>query len=132
LSQYWRRAVRTGHAYAEISARYRDTADPLWAKESRANFLRGSLYILLLAVICSAAAVTRSWIPLLAGLAAGAALSIRSALRWRWKNVSWKTLLLFGVHSHVQHVPILQGQILYLWRKWRGQGRLLIEYKKPS
>jgi glycosyltransferase involved in cell wall biosynthesis len=132
LSQYWRRAVRTGHAYAEISARYRDTADPLWTKESRANLLRGSLYILLLAAICAAAFALRSWIPVLAGVVIGAALTIRTALRWRWKNVSPKTLLLFGIHSHVQHVPILQGQILYLWRRWRGQGRLLIEYKKSS
>ena len=132
LSQYWRRAVRTGHAYAEISARYRDTTDPLWTKESRANFLRASLYVLMIAGICSAAIVMRSWVPVVAGIGIGAALSIRTAVRWRWKKVSWRTLLLFGIHSHLQHVPILQGQILYMWRRWRGQGRLLIEYKKSS
>lgn len=132
LSQYWRRAVRTGHAYAEIAARYRDTPDPMWTRESRANLLRGSLYISITAGICAAAILLRSWLPLFAAALAGAALAIRTAILSRWRGVSWNTLLLFGFHSHLQQVPIFQGQILYLWGRWRGQGRELIEYKTGS
>jgi glycosyltransferase involved in cell wall biosynthesis len=132
FSQYWRRAVRTGHAYAEIAARYRDTADPLWTKESRGNFLRGSLYILVIAGMCASAILLRSWIPLFAVALGGAVLSVRTAMSSRWKGVSWSTLLLFGIHSHAQHVPILQGQILYQWRRRLGKSRVLIEYKKSS
>ena len=129
LSQYWRRAVRTGHAYAEISSRYRDTADPLWSRESRGNFLRGSLYILAGIGTGVAAAVLRSPIPLIVLTLGGCALALRTAFLSRWKNVSWNTLVLFGFHSHLQHVPILQGQILYYWGRWRGRRRVLIEYK---
>ena len=36
-SQYWRRATRTGHAYAEVSERYRDTELPLWQSTAERN-----------------------------------------------------------------------------------------------
>ncbi len=130
--QYWRRAVRTGHAYSEISARYRNTPDPLWNKESHANFLRGSLYILVSIAVCVTALFLRSFVPLLALALGAAALSIRTAILARGKRAPWSTLLLFGVHSHFQHVPILQGQLLHLWARRRGQGRVLIEYKTKS
>ena len=35
FSQYWRRAVRTGYAYAEVSDRFRGTESPLWDREAR-------------------------------------------------------------------------------------------------
>jgi glycosyltransferase involved in cell wall biosynthesis len=128
-SQYWRRAVRTGHAYAEISARYRDTPDPLWTRESRKNLFQGSLYILIAAVVITVAILTRSWIPFSLAFLAAAALCLRTARLSKWKGAPWSTLLLFGIHSHIQHLPILQGQLLYMWRRWRGQSRVLIEYK---
>jgi glycosyltransferase involved in cell wall biosynthesis len=129
FSQYWRRAVRAGHAYAEVAARYQNTPDPFWSSESRANLLRGSLYLALSAGICAVSIYLHSFIPLLAGLTGLAMLSIRTALSCRWKGVSWDTLLLFGIHSHLQQVPILQGQILFLFGRWRKQGSGLIEYK---
>jgi glycosyltransferase involved in cell wall biosynthesis len=132
FNQYWRRATRTGYAYAEISARYRDTPDPLWSRESRKNLKQGSLYILLFVAIAVTALVLHSWIPVVAAALGGVAVCVRSAMLSRWKNVPWGTLLLFGVHSHIQHVPILLGQLSYLWRSSRGQSRVLIEYKAKS
>jgi cellulose synthase/poly-beta-1,6-N-acetylglucosamine synthase-like glycosyltransferase len=130
--QYWRRAVRTGHAYAEISERYRKTSDPLWTDESRANVLRGVLYLLTTLGILVAAVLLRSWIPLLVWTLGGTALAVRTAILASWKSSSTSTLLWFGFHSHVQHVPIFLGQMLYRWDRWRGRGRLLIEYKTKS
>lgn len=129
FSQYWRRAVRTGHAYAEISSRYRNTDDPLWGEESFGNFLRGSLYISALPATAFAAIARRSWVPLVILALAVLVLSLRTAYRSRWKSNSLWTLILFAIHSHIQHVPILQGQILYLWGRWRGQRQELIDYK---
>jgi GT2 family glycosyltransferase len=129
FSQYWRRAVRTGHAYAEIAARYDHTSDPFWRKESRANVIRGSLYILVGLGLCAASILLHSWLPFLAGLLGITFLAVRTALSSRWKSVSWNTLLLYGVHSHLQHVPILQGQLLYRLRRLRNQRSQLIEYK---
>jgi glycosyltransferase involved in cell wall biosynthesis len=129
LSQYWRRAVRTGFAYAEISSRYRATSDPLWSAESRGNILRGSLYAgaAVLAMIASLGLRSPAPLLILAGMAL--AVVIRTAVLARWKSPSWTTLFLFAIHSHLQHVPILQGQILYRIGRWRGQRRELIEYK---
>jgi hypothetical protein len=68
-------------------------------------------------------------VPLIVLITGAAAIALRTAISSRWKNVSWNTLLLFGIHSHAQQVPILQGQLLYFWGRWRGQRRALIEYK---
>src|SRR5665213_4091783 len=124
VSQYWRRAVRTGHAYAEIATRYRDSADRLWTRESNKNLFQGSLYILFAVGLCVAANLLHSWIPVLIGALGGAVLSIRTAIASRSKGAAWSTLFLFGVHSHIQHVPILLGQLGYFWRRWRGQSRV--------
>jgi glycosyltransferase involved in cell wall biosynthesis len=132
MSQYWRRAVRTGHAYAEIATRYRDSGDPLWTRESHKNLFQGSLYILVALALCVAATLLHSWIPVLLGVIGGAALSLRTAIASRWKGAPQSTLLLFGIHSHLQHVPILLGQLDYFWRRWRGHSRMLIEYKAKS
>ena len=129
FSQYWRRAVRTGHAYAEIADRYRNTPDPFWNREARANILRGSFYLLSGVAMCAASVIYSSWIPFLAGLTGLAILAMRTALASRWKGVSWDTLLLFGIHSHLQQVPVMQGQILYLLGRLRKQDSKLIEYK---
>jgi glycosyltransferase involved in cell wall biosynthesis len=129
FSQYWRRAVRTGHAYAEIADRYRNSPDPFWTRESRSNLFRGSLYLLAGIGVGAASIAMGSILPLLAGLTGLALLAIRTALKSRWKIVSWDTLLLFGIHSHVQQIPVLQGQILYLLGRWRKQNSELIEYK---
>ena len=48
--QYWRRALRAGHAFAEVADRSRQTKAPLWvdvcqANQSRALFLLGSVAV---------------------------------------------------------------------------------------
>ena len=129
FSQYWRRAIRAGHAYAEIATRYRHTPDPFWSKESAGNLLRGSLYTLSGASFIVASFLLRSWIPLLFLALCGGVLAVRTAVSSRWKGASWSTLFLYGIHSHLQQLPIMAGQILYRWGRWRGQGHGLIEYK---
>ena len=39
--QWWRRMVRGGHAYAEVSQMHRDTPQRIWAKESRSIWVWG-------------------------------------------------------------------------------------------
>src|SRR5271170_1419646 len=45
FGQYWRRALRAGHAYAEIANRFHATSDPMWLGESRGNSIRGGFWI---------------------------------------------------------------------------------------
>jgi glycosyltransferase involved in cell wall biosynthesis len=129
FSEYWRRAVRAGHAYAEISDRYRGTADPMWLQESRKNLLIGSFWIGWLMIACMLAAFRLvglvPWIALLLVLLA------RSAWKARTKAPNqWMLLFLYGMHSHFQQVPILVGQLKYFLSRRSGEQLKRIGYKE--
>jgi cellulose synthase/poly-beta-1,6-N-acetylglucosamine synthase-like glycosyltransferase len=125
---WWKRAERAGLAYAQVSARFAGTDDPLWQREARRNRVHG-LALLALPVLSLALAL---WWPaaLLLLLLAIVVLWARSARRCQWKcpgrpGLAWA----YAAHSHLQQVPILAGQ----WRWWRLQrarrAPTLIEYK---
>jgi len=131
LSQYWRRAVRAGHAYAEISGRYRGTADPMWFKESRRNLRTGGFWIAWL-LIALAFSAFKSWgvVPWLALLPL---LSARSAWKARSKGRGQILLLLvYGFHSQLQQIPILVGQLRYFRSRRSGERPKQIEYKQGA
>jgi cellulose synthase/poly-beta-1,6-N-acetylglucosamine synthase-like glycosyltransferase len=130
--QYWRRAVRTGYAYAEVSERYASTAMPLWLSESRSNLKRGGFWAFVSLTAILAAAFGRSWLPLAAALLLLIGMSVRTARRFSWKSSEKVTLFLYGLHSHVQQLPIMVGQFSYWRAKRRGRGRRLIEYKESG
>ncbi len=131
FSQYWRRAERAGHAYADVSHRLADSPVPLWQDECRRNIVRVAVMALgalaLAATLLSAAWWLVAMIVLLA-----AAVVVRSAWRARWKSSSPFTLLGYAVHSHFQQIPILWGQLRWRMDRRRGRQRRLIEYKGPE
>jgi hypothetical protein len=59
-------------------------------------------------------------------------MSVRSAWKSRWKSQHRPALLLYGIHSHLQQIPICVGQITYSLDQRRGNRRTLIEYKEPA
>jgi glycosyltransferase involved in cell wall biosynthesis len=128
-SAYWKRAVRAGYAYAEVSERLKDSVFPLWTREARRNRLHAGV---LLAIVALAPALSfalgQSW-PVGAGLFLLLALVLRTAYKAKWKSRDPWTLVAYGVHSHLQQIPIALGQLSYWWDRWRGHQRLLIEYK---
>jgi GT2 family glycosyltransferase len=132
FSQYWRRALRAGHAYAEVSRRFRDTPDPFWAPERRRNFVRGGSWAGSLALAVVGSAALRSVLPLVGWMALLLLMAARTAWLARWKSRSVGTLLLYGIHSHLQQVPILVGQLQYARDVRRGERRKLIEYKSEK
>lgn len=128
-SQYWRRAVRTGYAYAQVARRFRHTAQPLWSAEVKHNFTRGgALAGLLCASLASAWLLQALW-PLAFAFFMFATLVLRTALKTRWKAPQFTTRLLYGAHSHLQQIPILIGQFLFWRDQWMQRRRALIEYK---
>jgi glycosyltransferase involved in cell wall biosynthesis len=129
VSQYWRRATRAGHAYAEVSERYRNSSDPSWASERKANFIRGSFWPASFAVALLAG-IRFGLLPFVLWLALFLLLSVRSARKARWKGARPWILFLYGIHSHLQQVPILVGQLQFQADKRRGRTRKLIEYKE--
>ncbi len=126
---YWRRAVRAGHAYAEVSRRMKNTAFPLWLRDARRNAVHAAVLIFL-ALGGAAAAVISGQPAALAGpVLAYAVLILRSAYKARWKKADALTLLLYGAHSHFQQIPIAWGQLSYWLHKFKNQRQALIEYK---
>ena len=131
FSQYWRRAVRAGYAYAEISTRYRDSDDPMWLQQSRRNVRSAGFWFAWSAIAFAGAALKSVWvIPVLAVLPL---LIIRSAWKCRMKAPGQAILLLlYGLHSHFQQVPILAGQLRYFFQRRSGQQGKQIEYKQGA
>ena len=130
FGQYWRRATRAGHAFAEVSARFEQTAQPFWTEEVQRNRTRA--LVLVLWALCSVVGslLLRSPWPLLAGGALFAMLVVRTAWKARWKSKDGLGLLLYGLHSHVQQVPIFFGQMQFRANRRRGVRAGLVEYKQ--
>ena len=126
---YWRRAFRAGHAYAEVAARFANTDAPLWRREVRRNRVHGTVLLTVLAGGAVASMVSGSFVPLLISLLFFAALAFRTALKVGWKSADPVTRLLYGIHSHLQQIPILIGQLAWRLDQLKGRRRRLIEYK---
>jgi len=126
---YWRRAVRTGYAYAQVSKRFESSSRPLWKKEARANQIRALGLLLGVTLSIAASLLSRSPVPAAAGLAVLAALIVRTAIKNRWKTPSLHARLLYGIHSHFQQIPIYWGQLSYRADVRKARTRSLIEYK---
>ena len=128
-SQYWQRAERSGYAFAEVSTLLRDTAIPLWQRESRRNLLHASILAGIFIIGFVMTLLIKSWLPIFVSVALFMLLSLRSAWKVRWKSTNPLTLFLYGLHSQFQKIPISIGQLSYYYHRWRGQRRRLIEYK---
>jgi cellulose synthase/poly-beta-1,6-N-acetylglucosamine synthase-like glycosyltransferase len=129
LAQYWRRSMRTGHAYAEISSMYTNTPDPLWSAESRRNVIRGLFWLLAPSGCAVTSIARRSWLPIGFFAAGAVALGVRTALHASSKTRSPRLLLAYALHSHLQQVPIMFGQLGFWLQRRRGRRSGIIEYK---
>ncbi len=122
-SQYWKRATRAGYAYAEVSRRFRGSGLPFWEEDARRNRNRALILIGLCLI-----GLTGFWqFAVVAGLLG--ALVLRTASKTRWKSSSFSTRLLYGIHSHLQQIPIFMGQLQFWNDRREGRVRGLIEYK---
>ena len=131
FGQYWRRAMRAGYAYAEVSNRFAGTGDPMWSQESRRNLRNGSFWLAWLVGSLALSAFKSLWI--LPWFALLIALPARSAWKARSRAPGQKgLLLLYGIHSQLQQVPILFGQLRYLLDRNFGKQRTRIQYKEEA
>ncbi len=131
-AQYWRRCRRTGYAYAEVSERFRGSGLPFWENEARHNRNRAVVLSLLAAASVFCSLLLASVVPLLAMLLAGSLLAVRTAGKVSWKSPDFRTRFLYGIHSHLQQMPIYAGQREYWRDRRRGRTRGLIEYKEAA
>jgi glycosyltransferase involved in cell wall biosynthesis len=128
FSQYWWRAIRSGYAFAEIAERFRRTDSPFWSGQARRNNVHG---LAMLAIGLGApliALLAHSLLPVIAAIGFILAISIRTALRCKWKSDDLVTRLLYGVHSHLVKIPILFGQLKFQLDRRLQRRAALIEY----
>lgn len=128
LRAYALRCYRSGIAYAEVAHRMQRMGDVLWQGEARRDLVHGLVY----ALFPFALLVAAVWQPLLAAalMLAAMAVVLRTAWRCRWKAPDQPLLCwLYAVHSHVQKLPALAGQVS--WRRSHARQRevALVEYK---
>jgi hypothetical protein len=130
FGQYWTRAMRAGHAYGEVSARFAESGDAFWIAEARRNRLQ----VLAMSALMVMGVVTSLWVrsawPAAAMIAMLVLVVLRTAWKARWKSANAWTLLLYAVHSHLQQVPIFLGQMRYAWNTRRGRQLGIVEYKQ--
>jgi len=125
---YALRCYRSGIAYAEVAERMKRMGDGLWQREAKRDRFQGAAYALYPMLLALAFAWNNA-----AGfalLALAALVILRSAWRCRWRAPGQVGLCLqYAVHSHVQKLPALIGQIA--WRRAsRNQREIgLVEYK---
>jgi glycosyltransferase involved in cell wall biosynthesis len=131
FSQYWRRNTRAGYAFAEVSDRLRARGESFWENEAKRN-ARNALVLCGLGVFAVVGSLGfRSVWPAGLVLVFFVAISLRSALKNRWKTNDTLALVLFGMHSHLQQIPIFWGQRKYARNRRRGRREALLEYKQP-
>lgn len=127
--QYWTRALRAGHAYSEVAARFAKSANPLWADAVKRARNRALTLMLAPWVALLLSGLLHTWWPLLLWALGMFLLVARTAWKAQWKSKNTWTLFLYGIHSHLQHIPIYIGQLRYRKLHRSGSTAEILEYK---
>jgi GT2 family glycosyltransferase len=126
ISQWWRRALRGGYAYAEGSWIHGGTAERHWVKESRSIWFWGLVLPLLILVML----LPTSNLSLL--LLAGYILVIGRIYLSLNRRLDRLDAWLYSIHCVMSKFPQTQGQLKFHLGRLRGKASSLIEYKSPS
>jgi GT2 family glycosyltransferase len=128
FSQWWIRARRAGHAYAQVAALHGDGEERYFVHERRRVWLWG-LALPGLALIL---------MPFTRGLSLAALVCLyglqlihifRGCRKRGWANRDAWTYAFFAL---ISKFPGLQGLLEYHWRRSRGQTMMIIEHKRNS
>jgi glycosyltransferase involved in cell wall biosynthesis len=124
ITQWWRRNVRSGYAYAEGVAMHGAAPERHWVREYR----RALFWGLALPVLAIAGApVTAGASLLLLGGYALSAVRVYGNLRRRGRSAADARVA--GALITLGKFPELQGIVKYHWAQARGRRSKLIEYK---
>lgn len=125
FSEWWRRARRTGHAYAHVAA--------LHGKGEERYFVRDCRKVWLWALVLPVAALCLA--PFTRGLSL-AAMLILYALQFGHiylggRRRGWGTgdALIYAWFTVIGKFPMLEGLLEYNWRQRRGHAMTIIEYR---
>lgn len=124
FSQYWKRCVRSGYAYAEVAARYPELRE--WRHIVRRNLLLAALSV----GFAAAAAIAGSPWPVAVWLALLLVGLTRDALRSSASVGSLGGGWLIAAHHYLSKIPTTVGHLDYYGGRALGKSpRGLIEYR---
>ncbi len=114
---YWRRAVRSGRAYAEVGLRFARTSDPMWRRELVRN-VAGPPAALLVALL--------AWWWLGAAGPGLLALLVIARLAWKVRALrgrlpSLGLRLRYVAHLAFVRLPLFVGSVEHLWGRLRAR-----------
>lgn len=119
FSQWWKRSRRSGHAFAEVSWRYRDGAEGFWKRETlRPLFWAGFLPIMLGLATCAFPPAAIGWLIYPLQIA-------RMAMRDPHPQDRWRR----AMFNMLGKLPETLGIAQFHLRRLAGRKSQLIEYK---
>jgi GT2 family glycosyltransferase len=125
FAQWWKRTVRSGHAYAEGAWMHRRSTERPWRREVRSNFFWGLILpaTIMVCAIPTAGACLILWL-----LYAVWMWRIARGRRQRFGE-STTDASIYAFFCMLGKFPSALGQLLFYWRMLTGQKPQLIEYK---
>ena len=125
FSQYWRRSVRSGHAYLEVGLRHRDSVGRPWLRMTVSNMAYG----LVLPVIAIAGAWWHWLVPVVIGLLYVRLViaMTRSCLK---RDYGFKLSLAYALCNTSCKAAGAFGAIGFVVGRLVGRRSMLIEYKR--
>lgn len=124
-SQWWKRSVRNGHAYAEGALMHGKPPEKHWVKESR----RIWFWALILPLLAVATAWLTKGISIILLLTAYSILVFRAYKYAKTTDISDSDALLYGLFCVLDKFPQLVGQIQFHLSRIFGKKRTILEYK---
>jgi GT2 family glycosyltransferase len=123
--EWWRRAKRTGHAYAQVAALHGKSDERYYVKDCRRVWIWG-LAIPLVAVVFA---------PFTRGLSLLLLAAYPLQFGWIFLKVrerGWAAgdALVYAYFTVLTKFPALQGMLAYYWRRLRGKTITIMEHKE--
>jgi GT2 family glycosyltransferase len=125
FGQWWRRARRTGHAYAQVAALHGGGEERYFVQDRRKILIWG----LALPVAGLVAAPFTRGISLLAMLCLYGLQLVHIARGYRKRGWTSRDAWAYGFFIVISRFPSLQGLLEYYWRRMRRRAMTIIEYK---
>ena len=117
LRQYWRRAYRSGYAYAEIGLRFIGNSEKMWLRELSRIIVRAAVPPTLLAVMITIGKIPEG---ILMALSIIFLPLLRTGKIKRGSGESWKYSFLYAVHTSLVIYPQLCGILRYCLGRLTG------------
>lgn len=125
VSQWWKRAVRCGFAFAQISSLHGKGPFRHFVRETRSTWLWGVLIPVVFVVL---AVPTRGW-ALLAFPVLYLFAAFRIARNERFRDLSPGMRGVYAAHCLASKFPQVVGQVKFWWRRARSAPTEIIEHK---